>query len=74
MAGDYSEEVRNRFSEQLRVERARRRLSAKEVCEATGLKWSTLHSYETGRRMPSVGVAAMLADYYGVSLDELVGR
>lgn len=68
------EEVRNRFSERLRVERARRQLTAKTVCEATGLKWSTLHSYETGRRMPSVGIAAMLADYYGITLDELVGR
>lgn len=34
----------------------------------------TLYNYEHGERVPPLEVAISLADYFGVSLDYLVGR
>ena len=38
-----------------------------------GIAPSTLHSYYTGRIMPRIDIAAVMAWYYGVSADYLVG-
>lgn len=38
-----------------------------------GIAPSTLHSYYTGRIMPRIDIAAVMAWYYGVSVDYLVG-
>lgn len=38
-----------------------------------GIAPSTLHSYYTGRIMPRIDIAAVMAWYYGVSVDYLAG-
>lgn len=50
-----------------------RDITQKEVAEANDIHPSTMSAYETNGNVP-LEVAWRLADYYGVSLDELCGR
>lgn len=45
-----------------------------EVASAIGVSEASLQNYEVGRSAPSYEVSWALADYYGVTLDELGGR
>lgn len=49
-------------------------VSQKEVADAIGITSSVLSNYEKGLKAPSLEFAYLLADYYGVTLDELCGR
>ncbi|KRM09191.1 helix-turn-helix transcriptional regulator (plasmid) [Paucilactobacillus suebicus] len=41
---------------------------------ATGIKYNVISEYESGRYYPSMESAIKLADYFNVSIDELIGR
>lgn len=56
---------------ELRTERG---LSQKEVADALACSITVYSRYETGAREPSIDSLIRLADFYGVTLDELVGR
>ena len=58
----------------LRVERARVKLTQQQVATATGITTSALCNYENGERMPTLQTLSRLADFYGTSLDKLMGR
>ncbi len=45
-----------------------------DVERETGISNSNLSRWEQGKVLPSVAFCEMLADYYGISLDELIGR
>ena len=45
-----------------------------DVARATGIDQKTLSNYETGRTTPDSEALWLLADFYGVSIDYLVGR
>ncbi len=45
-----------------------------DVERETGISNSDLSRWEQGKVLPSVAFCEMLADYYGISLDELIGR
>lgn len=71
------EEVRKIFHERIKrliddtVKLLNKSIRA-QACEM-GIAPSTLHSYYTGRKMPRIDIAAVMAWYYGVSVDYLVG-
>ena len=44
-----------------------------QVAEAVGVRRATYANYECGRRSPDIEVLISLAEFYGISLDELVG-
>lgn len=46
----------------------------KELSEALGISRSTIASWEASHRTPEVSAARKLADFFGVSLDYLLGR
>ena len=50
-----------------------RKLSLKEISEATGIRYSTLGNYNQGTRIPNAKNAQILADYFGVSIPYLLG-
>ena len=54
--------------------RMRLALSQREVAANLGISQNALHYYETGRSEPGIDTLIKLADFYNVSLDELVGR
>ena len=62
------------FRLHLRDLRKARGNSIEEVADAIGVKRPTVNRYETGTILPSISALWRLADYFDVSLDELVGR
>lgn len=54
--------------------REQNRIQQEELAEYLSISQSTLSRIEKGLRMPSLQIAIRLADYFDVSLDELVGR
>ena len=62
------------FSEHLRQLRTARDLSQKALAVEIGISWRTYQNYELGLREPTLSTLIALADFYGLSLDELVCR
>ena len=48
--------------------------TAEELAELCGLSKNAVARYERGERVPDIRTARALADFFNVSLDELVGR
>lgn len=44
------------------------------LAKATGISQQKLSYYESGKHSPPIEDCIKLADFYGISLDELVGR
>lgn len=49
-------------------------ITQKKLSDATGIPQNTISWIESNRGIPNVQQCISLADYYGISLDELVGR
>ena len=62
------------FSENLWKLRTERGLAQTEVANAVGIRVLTYQHYEHGQREPRLSTLIALADFYGISLDELVCR
>ena len=62
------------LAENLRALRARRKLSQVEVADGIGVTQAALSAWECGKQSMTLDKATKVADYYEVSLDELVGR
>ena len=58
----------------LRELREKMNLRQTDVAEATGLDQRTLSNYETEKTNPDSFALVKLADFFGVSIDYLVGR
>ena len=58
----------------LRQLRERRGVASYVVSELCGLHRDALRRYEQGLQVPGAEALAVLADYYGVSTDWLLGR
>ena len=63
-----------RIGDRMKQLREEKDLMQQEVCSALGLEQSTLANYENNRRVPKTDILISIANYYGVSLDYLVGR
>lgn len=66
--------MQGEFARRLRKLRERRGISRKTLAELCGLSRNTIDRYERGERVPSLTDAAMLAEFFGVSVDYLAGR
>ena len=62
------------FPERLRKLRERQRKSRRVVSELCGLSSDAVRRYERMEATPSLEALISLADYFGVSIDYLVGR
>ena len=62
------------FSEHLYQLRVLNRLSQREVAEMMGVNTLTYQRYEYGDREPTLSKLIKLADFYKLSLDDLVCR
>ena len=61
------------FHEKLKDARKRTGFTQAEVAEETGISQSIIAYLETGKREPSLENLGILADFYGVSTDWLLG-
>ena len=61
------------LSDRLSALRREKGLTLRELAAQVGITAAALSNYEKGQKEPSLGYAKKLAQYYGVSLDELCG-
>lgn len=62
------------FAVRLQELRKEKKVPQKELAERLGISVRAYHYYEEGKRYPDFQGLLTLADFYGVSLDYLVGR
>ena len=62
------------FSQVLRELRTEKKISQKALGEILGISDRNIRFYETGEHRPDFEGLLILADYFQVSLDYLVGR
>ena len=62
------------LKDSLKLMRTERGITQKGLAEKLNISLKTISHWETGYTEPSVAQLIMLADFYSVSIDELVGR
>ena len=62
------------FSSRIRELRKERKLKQQEMADICGLKIRSYQGYEYGENYPDVPGLVAIAEYFGVSLDYLMGR
>ena len=62
------------FSKQLRSLREAVGVSRHTLSELCGLSSDAIRKYEAGEIVPSIRSAVAIADYFGVTIDFLIGR
>lgn len=62
------------FATNLRMLRAAAKLTKEEVASKIGVSVGTIANYENGVTVPDYRVCWVLADLYGVSMDDLGSR
>ncbi len=62
------------ISSGLKEQRKLRGITQVELAKETGIPQSTISAWEKGINIPNIADCIKLADFYGISLDELVGR
>ena len=54
--------------------RERRRMDRKALSECCGLSKNAIGRYERGEREPSLSALVSIAEFFDVTIDDLVGR
>ncbi len=62
------------YGEELKYNRVKRNKSLLQVGTDTGISNANLSRWENGKVLPNIDFCVRLADYYGITLDELIGR
>lgn len=62
------------FSQRIYELRKQRGLSQKELGEAVGLSHKAISTIESGSRSTTIEKLVLMADFFGVSTDYLLGR
>lgn len=61
------------LNQKLKKARESTGFTQREVAQETGITQSVLARYETGKLEPNIETLGILADFYGVSVDWLLG-
>lgn len=62
------------LGEKIKQLRKNRGLAQHELGAKLGVKQNTIHHWEIGRNDPTIFNCVAIADYFGITLDELLGR
>lgn len=62
------------YKEALKYQREQANLSQRQLAEKVGISQGNISRWEKGETVPNIEFCIRLADFYGISLDELVGR
>lgn len=62
------------YREALKYQREQAGLSQHQLAEKVGISQGNISRWESGEAIPNIEFCIRLADFYGISLDELVGR
>ena len=63
-----------KFGFYLKTQRELAGLTQNELAKKTGLSQAAISRWEDDLRIPNIENCLILAEFYGISLDELVGR
>ncbi len=63
-----------KFGKALKDMRQQNNLSQSELAKRTGISQQNISSWESEQKIPSIEFIVRLADFYCVSVDELIGR
>ena len=67
-------EKENEMETNLKKLRLKKKKTQLNVQMETGIEQALLSKYESGKRIPPTETLVTLADYYGVSMDYIMGR
>ena len=62
------------FASRLRALRKERGLTLQQLAKHFGMSHTTLSKYDTGSRKPDMEMLKKLSDFFGVSVDYLIGE
>ncbi len=62
------------YGKELKYHRIVRNKSLRDVEKDTGISDTNLSRWENGKVLPNINFCVILANYYEISLDELIGR
>lgn len=62
------------YGEAMKYQREVNGYSQSKLARETGLKQQMISWWEAGKGLPNIDFCVQLADFYGITLDELVGR
>lgn len=66
--------IKNNYGESLRNIRLQKGKTLKQLSEETNISFQNLSRWERGEVLPSIDFCLKLADYYQISIDELIDR
>ena len=62
------------YGEALKYQREINGYTQSEVARKTGLKQQMISHWEANKSLPNINFCVILADFYGITVDELIGR
>lgn len=62
------------YGNEIRQNRKALNYTQEEVSKATGIPQNTISWIELDKGIPNIQQCALIADFFGISLDELIGR
>ncbi len=62
------------YGEALKYQREINGYSQSELARKTGLNQQMISYWEANKGLPNIDFCVQLADFYGISIDELIGR
>lgn len=68
------EKIIDKFVERLKLLRTEKGITQEQLAKDTGLSQSAITYWETGKRVPNAQVVIILARYFGVTTDYLLGE
>jgi transcriptional regulator with XRE-family HTH domain len=63
-----------KYGEALKENRTIRGYTLKDIEKATGINNGNISRWERGEVIPNIDFCVKLADFYGITVDELIGR
>ena len=63
-----------KYGENLKNERVLRGISQEKLAKKIGVTQQAISLYENNQTEPTISVCVKMADFYGISIDELIGR
>ena len=62
------------YGEYFKNERLYRKISQEKLAKAIGVTQQAISLYENNTNEPTIGICEKIADFYGITVDELIGR
>ena len=63
-----------KIGKSLKQARENENLSQRKLAQQTGINQQSISRWESGQRLPNILDLIKLANYYKISIDELIGR